>query len=242
MIKFLQLLTRRTHVGAAASRLFPRGSGRRRWTVEEVVNERYDLNTPQGLSSVAEAAKKSLDETGVALLPGFLKPAAVTAAASEVNARLRDHVGVGERPTRVHVRDTAANRTLPLSFPRPSLLPLSPPPISSLHPSIPHCRMHALAGQPVFFTHTKHNIFLDDAKSGKEAPVGRDQVLHSSFHRTDVGSVAWDELHEDSPLRCLYNWSGVLDLLSHIQGKTKHRLGDPLGACTVNVFRPEMEQ
>ena len=52
---------------------------------------RYNLDTPAGVSSVAEHARKSLDERGVALLPGFLTPLAVSTAASEINERVRDH-------------------------------------------------------------------------------------------------------------------------------------------------------
>ena len=139
-----------------SSRLLPVSSPSRRLSaIADLVDlRRYNLETPAGVSSVADQARKSLDETGVAHLPGFLKSHAVSMAASEINERVRDH--------------------------------------------------------PVFFTHTMHNLYLDDVNSGKEAPAGRDLALHSSFHRTDVGSVAWDELSDDSPLRILYNWSGVV--------------------------------
>ena len=156
------------------------------WSLESIVDlKRYPLDTKSGLASVAAEAKRNLDNTGVALFPGFMKRDAVTATAKEINFTLRD--------------------------------------------------------KSVFFTHTQHNIFLDDHKSGKDLAPGCDSPLHSSFHRTDVGSVAWDEIGKHSPLRTLYNCDGLLDLVSLSSSSEKHRLADPLGACTVNVFLPKMK-
>jgi hypothetical protein len=59
--------------------------------------------------------------------------------------------------------------------------------------------------------------------------------------RTRVASTAYDELPRDGPLWCLYNSSEFLKLVADVVGKTEqdfYKLADPLGACSINIFRP----
>lgn len=58
--------------------------------------------------------------------------------------------------------------------------------------------------------------------------------------RTRVASTAYDELGDDSALRRLYEWEGLLAFIGAVTGRPIHRLADPLGCCSVNVFRPGM--
>ena len=62
----------------------------------------------------------------------------------------------------------------------------------------------------------------------------------ASFGRTDVGSVATDHLPDGSHLLSLYQWPPLLRFISEVTGQTLHRIRDPLGACTLNVFRKGM--
>ncbi|KAG7346542.1 hypothetical protein IV203_005610 [Nitzschia inconspicua] len=55
---------------------------------------------------------------------------------------------------------------------------------------------------------------------------------------TKVASTAFDELSSTSVLRVLYHDPRLLKLLSAIVGKTLYLSDDPLGCCSVNVFRP----
>ncbi|KAG7364844.1 hypothetical protein IV203_038047 [Nitzschia inconspicua] len=55
---------------------------------------------------------------------------------------------------------------------------------------------------------------------------------------TKVASTAFDELSSASVLRVLYHDPRLLKLVSAIVGKTLYLSDDPLGCCSVNVFRP----
>jgi hypothetical protein len=55
--------------------------------------------------------------------------------------------------------------------------------------------------------------------------------------RTRVASTACDELDPGRAIRALYASDELLGLVKAITGKNAHRLADPLGAASINVFR-----
>ena len=59
--------------------------------------------------------------------------------------------------------------------------------------------------------------------------------LVNLFMRTRVASVAFDKI--GPTLRALYEAPALLTFLSDLLGKKLYRLADPLGACSINVFR-----
>lgn len=56
--------------------------------------------------------------------------------------------------------------------------------------------------------------------------------------RTKVASTAYDELPDNSVLSSLYQNPTLLHLVSSIVGKDLYLSEDPLGCCSINVFRP----
>ena len=85
-----------------------------------------------------------------------------------------------------------------------------------------------------FFCDNTHNVYLaaDDESFGEDHP--RRRRLH-----TVVGSVAFDLLTPEARLRALYNWDPLVEFIrAVIDVPELHRLADPLGACSINVFRP----
>ena len=61
------------------------------------------------------------------------------------------------------------------------------------------------------------------------------------FMRTRVASTAYDELPKDGPLHQLYNSEEFTSFVAAVVGKNENeffRLADPLGACSINIFRP----
>jgi hypothetical protein len=133
------------------------------------------LPSPAGRELVA-ACRRQLRDDGVALLPGFVAPAAVAAMAAEGRA---------------------------------------------------------LAGQ-AFFCDNTHNAYLEPDDGAFPPDHPRRRRLH-----TKVGSIAYDLLPAGSPLRRLYNWDPLVDFIGAVLDRpTLYRLADPLGACSINVFRP----
>ena len=63
--------------------------------------------------------------------------------------------------------------------------------------------------------------------------------LHNLFMRTRVASVAFDQI--GPTLRALYESDALLDFISAVTQRTLYRLADPLGACSINVFRDGWE-
>ena len=54
-----------------------------------------------------------------------------------------------------------------------------------------------------------------------------------------MSSTAYDELPGDGMLRQLYEWDPLVDFIAAVLRKEKmYRLADPLGCCSVNVFKP----
>ena len=56
--------------------------------------------------------------------------------------------------------------------------------------------------------------------------------------KTHVASTAYDELSNDSILRQLYHDPRLLKLVSLVSDRKLYLSEDPLGCCSVNVFRP----
>ena len=72
----------------------------------------------------------------------------------------------------------------------------------------------------------------------RSPPVAIEHVRNLMM-RTRVASIAYDELGPS--LHALYNSEAVLRFVEAVVGRepnTMHQLADPLGACSVNVFKP----
>ena len=94
----------------------------------------------------------------------------------------------------------------------------------------------------------RHNAFL---LPGSDDKFSEDHIRNRLL-TTQVASVAYDELPADGVLRSLYNAPQLLELVSGVVVGTGAesgsagtnglnrlcRLADPLGACSINVFRP----
>lgn len=61
----------------------------------------------------------------------------------------------------------------------------------------------------------------------------------SSIDLNQVASLAYDYISEENSLRRIYNSENFRRLLRRILDlPALHRLADPLGACSINVFKP----
>jgi hypothetical protein len=91
---------------------------------------------------------------------------------------------------------------------------------------------NALSGKAYYYQST-HNVYLtEDDPELDEDDVRRRQET------TYVGSIAYDYLGETSHLRRLYLWDALKDFIGAVLGKTAfYRFADPLGACSINVFK-----
>jgi hypothetical protein len=86
----------------------------------------------------------------------------------------------------------------------------------------------------VFFCDSTHNVYLEPDDGAFPPDHPRRRRLH-----TVVGSIAYDLLPAESPLRRLYNWDNLLEFVRQVLGRPAlYRLADPLGALSINVFRP----
>ena len=57
--------------------------------------------------------------------------------------------------------------------------------------------------------------------------------------RTRVASTAYDELDEGGALKRLYQYDAFVQFVGAVTSQPRlYRLADPLGACSINVFRP----
>ena len=84
-----------------------------------------------------------------------------------------------------------------------------------------------------YFCNSSHNAYLtpDDDSLPDDHPARR-------LEETYVGSLPYDRLPRDSALRRLYQWDPLKDFIGAVLGKPKlYRFADPLGACSINVFR-----
>merc|ERR1711969_522061 len=87
-----------------------------------------------------------------------------------------------------------------------------------------------------FVTDDTHNAYQNPTHDG-DLPGDHVRNLHM---RTRVASTAYDEL-KGTALRTLYDWDGLVTFIGAVLGYEPgafHRLGDPLGAASINIFRP----
>lgn len=86
-----------------------------------------------------------------------------------------------------------------------------------------------------FTTDDKHTAYLRPPNANLR---GTNSVQNFEM-RTQVASIAYDELSPDSPLCRVYRDEILRRLIALIVGKEQLFLSDdPLGACSINVFRP----
>lgn len=85
-----------------------------------------------------------------------------------------------------------------------------------------------------FTTDDTHTAYL---KSPDLQKFPRNSVYNHEM-RTQVASIAFDELPTDSQLAALYRHPTLLQLVSSIVQKTLYLSEDPLGCYSINVFRP----
>jgi alkylated DNA repair dioxygenase AlkB len=89
-----------------------------------------------------------------------------------------------------------------------------------------------------FVSTAGHNVYQDGGDPGLPAEHPRNARV-----RTVVASIANDQLPHASPLRALYEWLPLREFVRQVVGaEALFPLDCPIGACTVNVFRPGMEQ
>ena len=81
--------------------------------------------------------------------------------------------------------------------------------------------------------HTAHQLSVD--------PSYPSNSVRNHQMRTQVASIAYDELPDGSELRKLYDHQTLRELVAAVVNKPLlHLSEDPLGACSINVFRPTM--
>ncbi|MEX0810002.1 MAG: hypothetical protein WD044_14850 [Dongiaceae bacterium] len=87
-----------------------------------------------------------------------------------------------------------------------------------------------------YYCDSQHNAYLKapDLDLPRTHPRNRDLA-------TQVGSVAWDLIEPQATLRRLYLWDPLVAFVGAVLDRNPFfRFADPLGACSVNVFRPGM--
>ena len=93
------------------------------------------------------------------------------------------------------------------------------------------------AANAAFTTDSTHTAYLRDPDYEK---FPRNSVYNHQM-RTQVASIAFDELPADSPLATLYQHPTLLQVVSYVATGAFDKLflsADPLGCCSINVFRP----
>ena len=81
-----------------------------------------------------------------------------------------------------------------------------------------------------WITYRKHNAWQTEHNSSLP-----NAHVSNLFMRTRVASVAYD--HIGPTLRSLYEAPELLAFVSQLLGQRMYRLADPLGACSITVFR-----
>ena len=89
------------------------------------------------------------------------------------------------------------------------------------------------AAPSAFATDDTHNAYQ---LSDTDATLPATHVRNTQM-RTRVASTACDELDSSRAIRALYATDELLGLVKAITGRSVHRLADPLGAASINVFR-----
>jgi len=92
--------------------------------------------------------------------------------------------------------------------------------------------------EKAWVTDDDHNIYLDNG----DTKYGKDHIRNRRLH-TKVASLAYDLLSGDNVLRTLYESDDFREFLAAVldlekDGERLYRSEDPLGACSVNIFRP----
>ena len=83
-----------------------------------------------------------------------------------------------------------------------------------------------------YFCDSTHNAYLTAGDDALPA-----ESVENRQEKTFVGSVAYDYLPDQGYLKRLYLWDPLKDFIGYVLGKDAfHRLADPLGACSINVF------
>ena len=83
-----------------------------------------------------------------------------------------------------------------------------------------------------YFCRSTHNAYLTE-----DDPVLPADDVARRQQQTYVGSVAYDQIAEDTHLRQLYLWDPLKDFIGYVLGKSEfYRFADPFGACSINVF------
>ncbi len=78
-----------------------------------------------------------------------------------------------------------------------------------------------------------HNVYFEDVDDSLPEDHPNRLLQHTSS-----AAVAWDEIPEGSGIRELYESEQLLEFIRNALGKEKlYRNADPLGACTVVVYR-----
>lgn len=97
------------------------------------------------------------------------------------------------------------------------------------------CRKDALRQESTAFTTDDiHTAYLRPTNSEKDQ-----RSVENLEMRTQVASIAFDELPENSILGAVYKNPTLRNLVARIVGKKDVYLSDdPLGCCSINVFRP----
>lgn len=85
-----------------------------------------------------------------------------------------------------------------------------------------------------FTTNDVHTAYLKDVDLDRFS----ENSVYNHEMRTVVASLPYDEIGSDSVLRSLYHDPRLLKLVSLIVGKQLYLSDDPLGCCSINVFRP----
>eukprot|EP00939_MAST-03C_sp_MAST-3C-sp1_P003168 g3168.t1 len=105
----------------------------------------------------------------------------------------------------------------------------------------------ASSGDDCFLSSSRHNIWLNSSKPRQIDDSDEKFRMHNPLHdlqsrqlKTVVGSVACDRLRpptEGGLLLSLYESAEMLSFVARCtSSSTLHRLADPLGACSINVF------
>lgn len=77
-----------------------------------------------------------------------------------------------------------------------------------------------------WYSESCHDVYLNVADNNRTERV-----------TTRVGSVPYDRIGQQSMLTRLYGSESLLQFIAGVLGKSRlHRLADPLGACSINVF------
>ena len=102
---------------------------------------------------------------------------------------------------------------------------------------------HALASASADADQKSHEAYVTDAvhnayqRPALDARFSDDHVRNVRM-QTRVASTAFDELDEDGVLKRLYRIPALVRFVSAVTGRELFPLADPVGAASINVFKP----